>query len=117
MPNRAWKPTSSWADLVIGRAGALTIAELCAAGVGSILVPFPGAVDDHQASNAEWLRERGGGDWLRQDEALDIELQARIRALLADRPRLLRMAEAARAASYPDAAGRVADIALEESRR
>ncbi|MEO8161560.1 MAG: undecaprenyldiphospho-muramoylpentapeptide beta-N-acetylglucosaminyltransferase, partial [Arenimonas sp.] len=59
-----------WADLVIGRAGALTIAELCAAGVGSILVPFPGAVDDHQASNAEYLRERGGGDWLRQDDAL-----------------------------------------------
>jgi UDP-N-acetylglucosamine--N-acetylmuramyl-(pentapeptide) pyrophosphoryl-undecaprenol N-acetylglucosamine transferase len=52
-----------WADLVIGRAGALTIAELCAAGVGSVLVPFPGAVDDHQAANADYLKERGGGDW------------------------------------------------------
>ena len=44
-----------WADIVIGRAGALTIAELCAAGVGSILIPFPGAVDDHQARNAQYF--------------------------------------------------------------
>ncbi len=105
-----------WADLVIGRAGALTIAELCAAGVGSILVPFPGAVDDHQARNAEFLAERGGGEWLRQDAGLEAGLRARIASLLTDRTRLLRMAEAARAASFPDAAGRVAEIALEEAR-
>jgi UDP-N-acetylglucosamine--N-acetylmuramyl-(pentapeptide) pyrophosphoryl-undecaprenol N-acetylglucosamine transferase len=106
-----------WADLVIGRAGALTIAELCAAGVGSVLVPFPGAVDDHQASNAEWLRTRGGGDWLRQDAQLEEGLRTRLQALLGDRARLLALAEAARAASFPDAAGRVADIALEEANR
>jgi UDP-N-acetylglucosamine--N-acetylmuramyl-(pentapeptide) pyrophosphoryl-undecaprenol N-acetylglucosamine transferase len=106
-----------WADLVIGRAGALTIAELCAAGVGSVLVPFPGAVDDHQASNAEWLRERGGGQWLRQDEGLELGLLAAVRPLIGDRARLLALAQAARAAAFPDAAGRVADIALEESRR
>jgi len=106
-----------WADLVIGRAGALTIAELCAAGVGSILVPFPGAVDDHQASNAEYLRQRGGGDWLRQDEQLESGLRERLRSLLGNRARLLALAEAARAATFPDAAGRVADIAIEESRR
>jgi UDP-N-acetylglucosamine--N-acetylmuramyl-(pentapeptide) pyrophosphoryl-undecaprenol N-acetylglucosamine transferase len=105
-----------WADLVIGRAGALTIAELCAAGVGSILVPFPGAVDDHQASNAEWLRSRGGGDWLRQDDKLEEGLRTRLSAFLADRSKLLALAEAARAASFPDAAGRVADIALQEAR-
>jgi UDP-N-acetylglucosamine--N-acetylmuramyl-(pentapeptide) pyrophosphoryl-undecaprenol N-acetylglucosamine transferase len=106
-----------WADLVIGRAGALTIAELCAAGVGSVLVPFPGAVDDHQASNAEWLRERGGGQWLRQDEGLELGLLAALRPLISDRARLLELAERARAAAFPDAARRVADIALEESRR
>jgi UDP-N-acetylglucosamine--N-acetylmuramyl-(pentapeptide) pyrophosphoryl-undecaprenol N-acetylglucosamine transferase len=106
-----------WADLVIGRAGALTIAELCAAGVGSILVPFPGAVDDHQASNAEWLRSRGGGDWLRQDAQLEEGLRTRLQALLGNRAQLLALAEAARAAAYPDAAERVADIALEEARR
>jgi len=105
-----------WADLVIGRAGALTIAELCAAGVGSVLVPFPGAVDDHQASNADWLRSRGGGDWLRQDDQLEAGLRTRLQALAADRAKLLSLAEAARAASFPDAAGRVADIALQESR-
>jgi hypothetical protein len=48
-----------WADLVVCRAGALTLAELCAAGVGSVLVPFPQAVDDHQTRNAEYLVERG----------------------------------------------------------
>jgi UDP-N-acetylglucosamine--N-acetylmuramyl-(pentapeptide) pyrophosphoryl-undecaprenol N-acetylglucosamine transferase len=106
-----------WADLVIGRAGALTIAELCAAGVGSILVPFPGAVDDHQARNAQWLRERGAGEWFRQDDALEINLVSLLRPLQGDRARLLSLAEAARAATFPDAAGRVADIALEESRR
>jgi UDP-N-acetylglucosamine--N-acetylmuramyl-(pentapeptide) pyrophosphoryl-undecaprenol N-acetylglucosamine transferase len=105
-----------WADLVIGRAGALTIAELCAAGVGSVLVPFPGAVDDHQASNADWLRSRGGGDWLRQDDKLEEGLRTRLQALAGDRAKLLSLAEAARAASFPDAAGRVADIALQESR-
>src|SRR5690606_16581636 len=59
-----------WADLVIGRAGASTVAELCAAGVGGLLVPFPGAVDDHQAANADYLKQAGGGDWLRQDAQL-----------------------------------------------
>jgi UDP-N-acetylglucosamine--N-acetylmuramyl-(pentapeptide) pyrophosphoryl-undecaprenol N-acetylglucosamine transferase len=105
-----------WADLVNGRAGAPSNAELCAAGVGSVLVPFPGAVDDHQASNAEWLRSRGGGDWLRQDEHLEEGLRTRLQALASDRAKLLSLAEAARAASFPDAAGRVADIALQESR-
>jgi UDP-N-acetylglucosamine--N-acetylmuramyl-(pentapeptide) pyrophosphoryl-undecaprenol N-acetylglucosamine transferase len=104
-----------WADLVIGRAGALTIAELCAAGVGSLLVPFPGAVDDHQAHNADYLRQHGGGDWLRQDDKLEAGLRDRLKALLADRARLLAMANAARAASYPRAANRVAEIAMEEA--
>ena len=104
-----------WADLVIGRAGALTIAELCAAGVGSVLVPFPGAVDDHQARNADYLKERGGGDWLRQDANLEAGLRQRLQALLADRARLVAMATAARAASYPNAAQRVAEITLQEA--
>jgi UDP-N-acetylglucosamine--N-acetylmuramyl-(pentapeptide) pyrophosphoryl-undecaprenol N-acetylglucosamine transferase len=104
-----------WADLVIGRAGALTIAELCAAGVGSLLVPFPGAVDDHQARNAEYLAERGGGEWFRQDGRLEASLRERVRALAGDRARLLALAEAARAASFPRAAERVADIVIEEA--
>ena len=106
-----------WADLVIGRAGALTVAELCAAGVGSVLVPFPGAVDDHQARNAEFLQERGGGDWLRQDAGLEAGLRQRLEKLAGDRAALLAMATAARAAAYPQAAHRVAEIALEEAAR
>ena len=95
-----------WADLVIGRAGALTIAELCAAGVGSLLVPFPGAVDDHQARNAEYLAERGGGEWFRQDNKLEASLRDRLRVLAGDRARLLALAQAARAAAFPQAASK-----------
>ena len=104
-----------WADLVIGRAGALTIAELCAAGVGSLLVPFPGAVDDHQARNAEYLAERGGGEWFRQDGKLEGQLRDRLRALAGDRVRLLALADAARAAAFPEAAEHVAAIVIEEA--
>ena len=105
-----------WADLVIGRAGALTIAEVCAAGVGAILVPFPGAVDDHQARNAEFLAERGGGVWMRQDANLEAGLRAQLELIGGDRKRLLALAEAARAAAFPNAAARVADVVLQESR-
>jgi UDP-N-acetylglucosamine--N-acetylmuramyl-(pentapeptide) pyrophosphoryl-undecaprenol N-acetylglucosamine transferase len=105
-----------WADLVIGRAGALTIAELCAAGVGSLLVPFPGAVDDHQARNAEYLAERGGGEWFRQDGKLEGRLRERLQALAGDRAALLALAESARAAAFPQAAEHVAAIVIEEAR-
>lgn len=104
----------AWADLVIGRAGASTVAELCAAGVGSVLVPFPGAVDDHQASNAQYLKERGAGDWLRQEPGFAAALSERLASLLSDRAGLLRWAEAARAATFPAAAERVADIVIQE---
>lgn len=103
-----------WADLVIGRAGASTVAELCAAGVGSLLVPYPGAVDDHQARNAEYLHEHGAGEWLRQDAALATALTVQLTPLLADRSRLLAWAEAARAATFPQAAEQVADLILAE---
>ena len=106
-----------WADLVIGRAGALTIAELCAAGVGSVLVPFPGAVDGHQARNAEYLAECGGGAWLRQDDRLEMGLHAHLRRLAGDRAALLKLAEAARAAAFPRAADTVAGIVIEEAGR
>lgn len=105
-----------WADLVVGRAGASTVAELCAAGVGGLLVPYPGAVDDHQAANADYLKGCGGGDWLRQDAQLDAALAGRLGELLNDRARLLGWAEAARAARFPEAAERVADHVIQEFR-
>jgi UDP-N-acetylglucosamine--N-acetylmuramyl-(pentapeptide) pyrophosphoryl-undecaprenol N-acetylglucosamine transferase len=100
------------ADLVVCRAGALTLAELCAAGVGSVLVPFPQAVDDHQTRNAEFLVEHGAAILLKQGTALADELRATVAALAADPARRLAMAEAARGLARPDAAERVADAVL-----
>lgn len=103
-----------WADVVIGRAGALTIAEICAAGVAGILIPLPSAVDDHQAQNAEYLQHRGGGLWFRQDEALAKNIAHALSMLATDPLRRLRMADAARAAAYPQAANDVADLIVRE---
>ncbi|MGB8544097.1 MAG: undecaprenyldiphospho-muramoylpentapeptide beta-N-acetylglucosaminyltransferase, partial [Azonexus sp.] len=88
-----------WADLVICRAGALTVAELAAAGVASILVPFPHAVDDHQTGNARFLVNVGGAFLLPQGE-LSPEAIALIRNY--SRGQLLEMAEKARSLAKPD---------------
>jgi UDP-N-acetylglucosamine--N-acetylmuramyl-(pentapeptide) pyrophosphoryl-undecaprenol N-acetylglucosamine transferase len=100
----------AWADLVICRAGALTIAELAAAGVASILVPFPYAVDDHQTANARFLSHAGAAMLLPQEE-LTVERLALIRNLT--RPQLQEMAEKARALAMPDATLSVANICRE----
>ena len=96
------------ADLVICRAGALTIAELAAAGAASLLVPFPHAVDDHQTGNARFLADQGAAYLLPQTE-LNAERLAGILASL-DRTRLLDMATKARALAKPHAAGAVAKV-------
>jgi UDP-N-acetylglucosamine--N-acetylmuramyl-(pentapeptide) pyrophosphoryl-undecaprenol N-acetylglucosamine transferase len=104
----------AWADVVVCRAGALTLAELCAVGVASVLVPFPAAVDDHQTRNAEYLVEQGAARLLPQGGG---DLAERLRAVLAELaadPALRRrMADAARGLARPDAAERVAAIVLE----
>lgn len=106
-----------WADLVICRAGAMTLAELCAAGVGALLVPFPAAVDDHQTRNAEYLAERGAARLLPQHQDLQNRLCASLRELLTpDRAALRAMAENARAAALPEATTTVAGICIEEAR-
>ncbi len=107
----------AWADLVVCRAGALTLAELCAVGVGSVLVPFPQAVDDHQTRNAECLVERGAAVLLPQSEQLAARLRAVLAELAADPDRRLAMARAARALALPDAAARVAAAVLSELSR
>ncbi|MGE4367863.1 undecaprenyldiphospho-muramoylpentapeptide beta-N-acetylglucosaminyltransferase [Thermomonas sp.] len=107
----------AWADLVVCRAGALTLAELCAVGVGSVLVPFPQAVDDHQTRNAEYLVERGAAVLLPQSEQLAARLRAVLAELAADPDRRLAMARAARALALPDAAARVAAAVLSELSR
>ncbi|QIL21805.1 undecaprenyldiphospho-muramoylpentapeptide beta-N-acetylglucosaminyltransferase [Thermomonas sp. HDW16] len=102
----------AWADIVVCRAGALTLAELCAVGVGSVLVPFPQAVDDHQTRNAEYLVERGAALLLKQDDALATQLRTVLAELTRDPARRFAMADAARALAKPDAAERVADAVL-----
>jgi UDP-N-acetylglucosamine--N-acetylmuramyl-(pentapeptide) pyrophosphoryl-undecaprenol N-acetylglucosamine transferase len=93
----------SWADLVICRAGALTIAELCAAGVGALLVPYPHAIDDHQTANARWLVSRGGALLCPQAELSSETLLKHLRDFHRDRDKVLAMAEAARVASQGQA--------------
>jgi UDP-N-acetylglucosamine--N-acetylmuramyl-(pentapeptide) pyrophosphoryl-undecaprenol N-acetylglucosamine transferase len=102
-----------WADLVVCRAGALTLAELAATGVASVLVPYPHAVDDHQTRNAEFMVERGAAKLLPQSRLDAVSLSQTLLPLLGDRARLLVMAEAARSAARPDAADAVARICLE----
>ena len=94
-----------WADLVICRSGALTVAELAAAGVASILVPFPAAVDDHQTANARYL-VREGAALLLLDRELSAERLARELHELCrgGRTRLVAMAERARRLARPHAA-------------
>ena len=103
-----------WADLALCRAGALTIAELAATGVGAVLVPFPFAVDDHQTANAEFLERDGAALVIQQTELTAERLAALLRELLSDCDRLLRMAEAARRLAKVDADEQVALACLEQ---
>jgi UDP-N-acetylglucosamine--N-acetylmuramyl-(pentapeptide) pyrophosphoryl-undecaprenol N-acetylglucosamine transferase len=108
----------TWADLVVCRAGALTIAELCAVGVAAILVPFPAAVDDHQTYNAAALVAGGAARLVAEGEVFAERLAAALTELLGDgaakrRARLLAMASAARAMARPEAAARIADACVE----
>jgi UDP-N-acetylglucosamine--N-acetylmuramyl-(pentapeptide) pyrophosphoryl-undecaprenol N-acetylglucosamine transferase len=102
------------ADLVVCRAGALTIAELAAAGVASVLVPFPHAVDDHQTGNARFLSEAGAAILLPQRELTPEKLAALLRELT--REKLAAMAEKARALAKPEATRAVAEACLEIAR-
>jgi UDP-N-acetylglucosamine--N-acetylmuramyl-(pentapeptide) pyrophosphoryl-undecaprenol N-acetylglucosamine transferase len=99
------------ADLVICRAGAMTVAELSAGGVASVLVPFPHAVDDHQTANARFLADQGAALLLPQARLTPESLAQALRAL--DRPRLLEMAQKARSLGKPGAARLVADRCAE----
>ena len=102
----------NWADLVLCRAGAITVAELANAGLASILVPYPYAVDDHQTGNAAWLCDNGAAEMI-SDASLNADwLAGRLQAYQDDRQQLLQMAENARALARPDAARQVADICL-----
>jgi UDP-N-acetylglucosamine--N-acetylmuramyl-(pentapeptide) pyrophosphoryl-undecaprenol N-acetylglucosamine transferase len=103
-----------WSDLAVCRSGALTIAELAAAGVPAVLVPFPAAVDDHQTRNAQYLVGAGAAMLLPESDLTPMSLAATLRnLLLAGRPRLLQMALAARSTAIVDADERLADACVQ----
>ena len=98
------------ADVMICRAGASTIAELAAAGVPAVLVPFPYAVDDHQTHNARFLADRGGAVLIPQNELTPERLAGLLRDFT--REKLVTIAKAARAAGKPDATRAVAEACM-----
>ena len=102
------------ADVAICRAGAITVAELAAVGVPSILVPFPFAVDDHQTTNARYLADAGAAILVQQRELTAEKLAGTLRGLT--RERLLDMAEKAHALGKPDATRAVAEACMELAR-
>ena len=101
-----------WADLVVCRAGALTIFELAAAGLAAVLVPFPSAVDDHQTLNAKWLVRSGAAVLLPEETLAADSLAALILRFAGDRQSLLEMAGRARALAAPGACGKVVQACL-----
>jgi UDP-N-acetylglucosamine--N-acetylmuramyl-(pentapeptide) pyrophosphoryl-undecaprenol N-acetylglucosamine transferase len=102
------------ADVVVCRAGAMTVAELAAAGVPGVLVPYPHAVDDHQTANARFLVAQNAALLLPQAELSPQRLADLLAGL--DRARLLTMARSARALGKPEAARVVADRCMELAR-
>jgi UDP-N-acetylglucosamine--N-acetylmuramyl-(pentapeptide) pyrophosphoryl-undecaprenol N-acetylglucosamine transferase len=107
----------NWADVAICRAGAMTISELAAAGLGAILVPYPHAVDDHQTENAFFLAEAGAAISVQQRDLSAESLEAMLTELFANgRQKLLKMAKAARQLAQPQAASVVARTCMEVGR-
>jgi UDP-N-acetylglucosamine--N-acetylmuramyl-(pentapeptide) pyrophosphoryl-undecaprenol N-acetylglucosamine transferase len=102
------------ASLAVCRAGAVTVAELAAAGVPSVLVPWPGAAGDHQTDNARVMEQAGAAVLVPDATADGARLDAVARELLLDPVRLASMANAAKSLARPDAADRLADL-VEES--
>jgi len=99
-----------WADLVICRSGALTVAELAAAGVASIMVPYPYAVDDHQTANAKYLSDSGAAVLMPQDDMTKETLSVLLEELCSNRDKLIEMSIRARELAKPQATDEVAAI-------
>ena len=102
----------AWADVVICRAGALTVAELCAAGLPALFVPYPAAVDDHQTANAKPLADAGAALIIQESELTPTLLADLLREWLQSRATLLQRAEKARALARPDSLSRITELCL-----
>nr|WP_265047048.1 undecaprenyldiphospho-muramoylpentapeptide beta-N-acetylglucosaminyltransferase [Alkalimarinus alittae] len=107
------KSAYEWADVVICRAGALTISELCMAGVGAILIPYPHAVDDHQTKNAGFMVESGAAELMPQHELTASALSEKLKTLIEKKELMTSMAQAARKLARPDATEKVVSYCME----
>ncbi len=103
----------AWADLVICRAGALTVAEVAAAGLPAIFVPFPWAVDDHQTANARPMADAGAAALIPETELSDESLAGLLRQWLSSRDDLRKRALKSRELARPDALARITNYCLE----
>ena len=102
-----------WADLVLCRAGAMTVAEISAVGVAAIFVPYPYAVDDHQTANAHYLSTEGAAILIQETELNGQALAELFRDFSLNRDSLLKMANTSRSLSRPAATDHVADLCME----
>lgn len=103
----------AWADIVLCRSGALTVAELCAAGVGAILVPFPHAIDDHQTANANFMAQQGAALLIQQAALSADELANILKEFIQSPERCQQMAQAAYELRRADATEKVLSICQE----
>ncbi|MBX8487977.1 undecaprenyldiphospho-muramoylpentapeptide beta-N-acetylglucosaminyltransferase [Pseudomonas cichorii] len=103
----------AWADLVVCRAGALTISELAAAGLPSFLIPLPHAIDDHQSRNADYLAREGAAFVMPQATTGAAEMATRLKEVLMQPEQLNNMARTARRLARPDATNTVVDVCVE----
>ncbi|MCO8162091.1 undecaprenyldiphospho-muramoylpentapeptide beta-N-acetylglucosaminyltransferase [Pseudomonas sp. 21LCFQ010] len=106
----------AWADLVVCRAGALTISELAAAGLPSLLIPLPHAIDDHQSRNADYLAREGAAFVMPQATTGAADMASRLKEVLMQPEQLNSMARTARRLARPDATRTVVDSCVEVAR-
>ncbi len=105
----------AWADLVVCRAGALTVAELCSVGLPALFVPYPGAVDDHQTANARPLADAGAAVIIDQSMLSAEVLAGQLREWLSSRDELQHKAELAHGLDRPNALARITELCLEQA--
>jgi len=102
-----------WADVIIARAGAMTVSEIAAAGLASILVPYPFAVDDHQTENAGYLERAGAAEVIQQRDLDEHRLLEAVRKFADSREVLKEASENALLAGHPDATEKAGQICME----
>ncbi|MDH3532716.1 MAG: undecaprenyldiphospho-muramoylpentapeptide beta-N-acetylglucosaminyltransferase, partial [Gammaproteobacteria bacterium] len=105
----------AWADLVVCRAGALTVAELCAVGLPALFVPYPAAVDDHQTANARPMADAGAAVIIDESMLSAAVLAGQLHEWLTSRDELLQMAEKARGLAKPHALLRITELCLQQA--